>query len=209
MNRRAFLTISSFGVFGLGAVLPGCRHHTRASVLRPDQKDMVGTTGAGAETYKPLVDTAVNNLLERHRGGIQTVGGPAAQPPHICFVGVENRSAEEMGDFKEQLYEHIDGHITNSGVYHLVSKRFVDAALRDTSLRSDELFLPKNRRAFAQSLEQQGQPVDYLLFAKVTSGTTRKGRDMQRDYVLTLELVNVQTGEYDKESATIRKKYDR
>jgi hypothetical protein len=32
---------------------------------------------------------------------------------------------------------------------------------------------------------------------------------MQRDYVLTLEMVNVQTGDYDKETAMIRKKYDR
>ena len=210
MNRREFVARTSQGVVGLGLMgFWGCRHHTRAKVLRPDQPDMVGTTGAGAETYKPLVDTAVTNLLERHRSGIQVAGGPAPQPPRICFVAVENRSAEEMCDFKEQLYEHIDGQIGQSGVYHLTSKRFVDAALRDTSLRPDELFLPKNRRSFAQALEQQGEPVDYLLFAKLTSGTTRKGRDMQRDYVLTLELVNVSTGEYDKESAKIRKKYDR
>ena len=210
MNRREFVTHIAQVILGIGLISSwGCRHHTRAKVLRPDKPDMVGTTGAGAETYKPLVDTAVTNLLERHRSGIQVASAPAPQPPRICFVAVENRSAEEMGDFKEQLYEHIDGHIVQSGVYHLISKRFVDAALRDTSLRPDELFPPKNRRAFAQALEQQGQPVDYLLFAKITSGTTRKGRDMQRDYVLTLELVNVETGEYDKESAIIRKKYDR
>jgi hypothetical protein len=177
--------------------------------MRPDKRDMVGTTGAGAETFRPLVEDAVCKLLARHSTGVQSVGHPNQTPMKICFVGVENRSAEEIGDFKEQIYEHIDVHIEQSHVYHPISKRFVDAALRDTALRPDELFVPRNMRTFASSLEQMGQPVDYLLFAKVTSGTTRKGHDMQRDYVLTLEMVNVQTGDYDKETAMIRKKYDR
>lgn len=209
MDRRRFVSQSLLALVGLGPVLTGCRHATHAKVLRPDKPDMVGTTGAGAETFKPLVDGAVSRLLGRHARGIQTVGAPAPEPLRICFVGVENRSAEEIGDFKEQIYEHIDAHLDTSRVYQSVSKRFVDAALRDTHLRADELFLPKNMRAFAASLEQQGQPVDYLLFAKITSGTTRKGHDMQRDYMLTLEMVNVNTGDYDKESATIRKKYGR
>jgi len=209
MTARPFIGLVSAVAVGLSMMGTGCRHRTHAQVLRPDKKDMVGTTGAGAETFKPLVDTAVCTLLERHASGIQSVGAPPAGPMRICFIGVENKSAEEIGDFKEQIYEHIDTHIEHSHVYHPISKRFVDAALRDTRLRSDELFLPKNMRAFAASLEQQGQPVDYLLYAKITSGTTRKGHDMQRDYVLTMELVNVRTGDYDKESAMIRKKYDR
>lgn len=209
MHARSFIGLLSAVALSLSMIGTGCRHHTHAKVLRPDKKDMVGTTGAGAETFKPLVDTAVCSLLDRHASGIQSVGTPPAGPMRICFIGVENKSAEEIGDFKEQIYEHIDEHIEHSHVYHPISKRYVDAALRDTRLRPDELFLPKNMRAFAASLEQQGQPVDYLLYAKITSGTTRKGHDMQRDYVLTLELVNVQTGDYDKESAMIRKKYDR
>ena len=210
IDRRRFVSQTLVGVFGLSPlVAAGCRHATHAKVLRPDQPDMVGTTGAGAETFKPLVDGAVSKLLARHTHGIQTVGAPTPEPLRICFVGVENRSAEEIGDFKEQIYEHIDTHIENSHAYRPVSKRFVDAALRETHLRPDELFLPKNMRRFAASLEQQGQPVDFLLFAKITSGTTRKREDMQRDYLLTLEMVNVKSGDYDKESAAIRKKYDR
>jgi hypothetical protein len=56
-------------------------------------------------------------------------------------------------------------------------------------------------------MEQQGQPVDYLLYATITSGTTRENRDYQRDYMLTLELVDVATGKYDKQSAAISKGY--
>ena len=36
------------------------------------------------------------------------------QPKRICFVAVENKSAEEIGDFKDQLYQIIDLHIVNS-----------------------------------------------------------------------------------------------
>ena len=45
------------------------------------------------------------------------------------------------------------------------------------------------------------------MFGKLTSGTTESNHDYQRDYLLTLELVNVQTGHYDKEAAKIRKGY--
>jgi hypothetical protein len=56
-------------------------------------------------------------------------------------------------------------------------------------------------------LEQQGQPIDYLLYATLTSGTTQSGKDYQRDYLLTLEMIDTRTGDYDKESAMLRKGY--
>ena len=51
------------------------------------------------------------------------------------------------------------------------------------------------------------QPFDYLLYAKLTSGTTQQNGDYQRDYLLTLELVNIHNGEFLKESAKLRKGY--
>jgi len=42
----------------------------------------------------------------------------------------------------------------------------------------------------------------------VTSGTTRSNANYQREYLLTLEMVNVHNGQYAKESATIVKKYN-
>jgi hypothetical protein len=62
-------------------------------------------------------------------------------------------------------------------------------------------------RTFADHMEQQGQPIDYLLYATITSGTTQQNRDYQRDYLLTLELVEVGTGNYDKQSAELSKGY--
>ena len=77
----------------------------------------------------------------------------------------------------------------------------------ETRLRCDQLLVPQNQRIFAAAMEQMSQPFDFLLFAKLTSGTTHVNKDYQRDYLLTLELVNVHTGQFDKESQEISKGY--
>ena len=174
---------------------------------------MVGSHQAGAETFRPLTEEAVAKLLGRHCQPFQQasyVGGPEQIPPpgmRVCFVCVENKSAEEIGDFKEQLYQIIDTKILESQTFQSISKRYVDAALRETRLRPDSLFIPQNMRTFTAFLEQQGQPFDYLLYATITSGTTRENQEYQRDYLLTLEMVNVHNGEYDKQSASLSKTY--
>ncbi len=207
MDRRHFL---GFALVGLGGMAAGCRGRQTAQIKNPYEPDMVGSHVAGAETYKPLVDTAVANLLARHSGGVHPAGFAEGQPGplRICFVGVENRSAEEIGDFKEQLYQQIDTRIVQSQVYQPISRRFVEAGLRQTRYRPDDLFIPENMRTFTGVMEQMGQPFDYLLFATLTSGTTRSNKDYQRDYVLTLEMVDVRNGRSDKESAEISKGYN-
>jgi hypothetical protein len=154
------------------------------------------------------MDEAVGNLLGRHMMARQS--GPNGQtlpPLRICFVGVENKSIEEIGDFKDQIYEQIDQKILESHVFQPISKRFVDAGLMQTRLRPDMLMVPQNQRMFLSVMEQQGQPFDYLLYATITSGTTRENKDYQRDYLLTMELVDIHNGQYDKESATLSKGY--
>lgn len=214
MDRRTFLNCCwAVGASAAGTLtFAGCRGHQYAHVLSPEQNDMVGSHEAGAETFNPLIDTAVAQLLGRQATGFQSASFNPAQPtpagpPAICFVGVENKSAEEIGDFKDQIYQQIDTRIVQSGSFRAISKRFVDAGLSQTRLRPDSLFVPANMRAFAESLEQMGQPFDYLLYATITSGTTQNNGSYQRDYLLTLEVVNVQNGAYDKESAMIRKGY--
>ena len=210
MDRRRFL---GFTLPGLAALAVGCRGKQFARVSQPGEADMVGSHQAGAETFKPLTEEAVAKLLGRHLSQVHPVshvGGPEQILPQglrVCFVGVENKSAEEIGDFKEQLYQVIDTKILESGVFQPVSKRYVDAALRETRLRPDSLFIPQNMRTFTAFLEQQGQPFDFLLYAVITSGTTRENHEFQRDYLLTLELVNVHNGQQDKQSATISKTY--
>ncbi len=215
MNRRTFLfkTVAAGAGTSLGMLLTGCRSHQFAHVLKPGQDDMVGSHEAGAETFTPLVNEAVARLLGRCTETIQPVSHSTELAPAgrlaICFVGVENKSIEELGDFKEQLYQLIDTQIVQSEVFHPISRRYVDVGLRQTRMRPDELMIPSNMNAFAAAMEQMGQPFDYLLYATITSGTTQSNRSYQRDYLLTLEMVDVHTGESKKESAKLRKGYHR
>lgn len=205
--------------------MAGCASRQYGHLLASNDKDMVGSHAAGSATWNPLVDEAVAKLLGRCPTSIQPVmfqepdaaimaGQPvgsalAGSPSTVCFVGIENSGIEELVDFREQLYERIDGQINLADSFRCVSRRVVDAALLETRLRPDSLFLPHNRDMFAASLGQHGTPVDYLLFAKITTGTTDRNKSSQRDYMLTLEMVNVHTGEYLKESAEIRKGYSK
>src|SRR5262245_27578182 len=107
MLRRDFLA-------GAAVLVAGCKSTKYARVLKPGEREMVGSHQAGQETFRPLVDEAVTKLVSRHAQPpqMQQVSmGPELLPPpkmRVCFVCVENRTAEEIGDFKEQIYECID-----------------------------------------------------------------------------------------------------
>jgi len=211
------------------ALFSGCANHRYAHIMKDDAIDMVGSHDAGAAVWNPLVDESVARLLSRCPPSIQQTGfspetmvdpatglSVAAAPPiqpgppgvsTICFVGIENKSAEDLNDFKDQIYERIDSQINGAPQFRSVSRRLVDAALLETRLRPDSLFLPGNRELFAASLGRQGMPIDTLMYATITSGTTDRNSSSQRDYLLTLEMVNLHNGEYVKESAKIRKGY--
>jgi hypothetical protein len=83
----------------------------------------------------------------------------------------------------------------------------LDAALLETRLRPDSLMLPGNREVFAAALGRHGTPIDTLMYATITSGSTDRNHSTQRDYELTIEMVNLHDGQYVKESAKIRKGY--
>ena len=212
MKRRSFL---QFGLTAAGSLflLAGCKSGQQfARVIKPGEKEMVGSHQAGQETFRPLVDEAVGKLMARHDAPhfTQQVSHQEALPPpkqSVCFVGVCNQSAEEIGDFKEQLYEAIDTRLRDCGSFSSISRQYVDAGLRELRLRPDDLFIPQNMRSFVAVMEQQGQPMQYLLFAKLTSGTTRQNQNYQRDYQLVLELVDIQTGQSDKQTAELSKGY--
>ena len=231
-EKRRFLLIGAcVAIAGLTLGLAtGCRSGQYGHLLAAQDVDLVGSHEAGAATWNPLVDSSVAQLLGRCPPVGETIpgtfaaipddlGGTPAQtvshvapPPatgmaRVCFVGIENKSAEEMVDFKDQLYERIDSQINHSQSFRCISRRMVDAALIQTRMRPDQLFMPGNRDLFAATLGKLGAPVDHLLFATITSGTTDRNRSTQRDYVLTLEMVNLHTGDFVKESAKIRKGY--
>jgi len=212
MDRRTFLSfVGSLAGATCTGLLVGCRGHQFGHVIQGGQPDLVGSHAAGAEVFNPLVEEAVAKLLERncvvYQEGTYQGAEELPAPRSICFVGVENKSIEELGDFKDQIYQQIDTLLVQSQVFQPISRRMMDAALRETRLRPDALLIPENMRMFAGVLEQQGQPLHFLLYATITSGTTVRNASEQRDYLLTLEMINVQTGAYDKQSAEISKGY--
>jgi len=218
-NSHRFLSFALLFVASLGCA------SQYGHILADNDTDLVGSHSAGAATWNPLVDQAVTKLLSRCPSPIKTVhftdsntqtlqadsvGSALADgTATVCFIGVENKSAEEIGDFKDQLYERIDMQVNNTDAFRGISRRLVDAALLETRLRPDSLFLPGNRDLFATALGRQGTPVDYLLYATITSGTTDRNQTSQRNYLLTLELVNLSSGDAIKESAEIRKGYSK
>ena len=210
--RRQFLQNGALGLLGFGLLLEtGCRSNQTAEVMKPGDKSLVGSHTAGAEVYEPLIDESVSALLARHAQGIQPAGftqGATAGPPRICFVGVENKTSEELGDFKDQIFEQIDARILHSQVYQAVSRRYVQAGLTQCRLRPDDLLIPQNMQMFTNMMEQMKQPFDYLIYATLTSGTTRANADYQRTYLLTLEMINVHNGQADKELKELTKKYN-
>ena len=190
-------------------IFTGCRGFQYGHLVRPDKQDLVGSHAAGSEVYKPLVEESVAKLLgaceAQPVGRLSPEGFP--QPAQVCFVGVENCSAEELADFHEHLYELIDARISQSPNFAPLTRRAVSAALEETRLRPESLLVPDNMQLFTSVLGRGGQPVDYLLFAKLTSGTTERNASSQRDYLLTLEMVDTRTSTSHKQQAEIRKGY--
>jgi hypothetical protein len=191
----------------------GCRG-TQARVMRSGETDNVGSDRAGAEVYNPMVREAVGKLLARAAvEPIQQVAYnnemmPGVLRRKVCFVGLENASIEELGDFKEHIRMAILEKVSESDQFEMVSDRAVTAGLRALALRPDDLFREENMQMFTSAMGRGGTPVDYLLFAKITSGTTEVNRDMQRDYKLSLELINTQTFSQIIESMPMRKEYN-
>lgn len=210
MKRRGFIQLVTCHCATLAAAcLSGCRGKQYAHVLEDDDKNMVGSHTAGAEVFDKQIEEAVGKLLGQQSMGIRQVSHETAapEPKRICFVGVENASAEELSDSKQQIFELIDQKIIESKTFETISQRYVESGMKDARLRPDDLFKPSNRRLFADVMERNGTPFDYLLFAKLTSLTTKSNGDSQRDYLLTLELVDIQTGKNEKVSAKVRKGY--
>jgi hypothetical protein len=210
MQRRHFLGLVGGGIAVLPLSLAGCRGHQHAHILDDNDDDMVGSHAAGAATFSPLVAEATDKLLGQEMAGIQQVSlnEGNVQPKRICFFGIENDSAEELGDFREQLFEIINQRIVEAMAFDMIAREYATAGLREAGLRPDQLYLPNNQRLFAEVMEKQGQIFDYILFAKLTSGTTFSNKDdRQRDYLLTLKLINISNGRMTSQQAKIRKGY--
>lgn len=183
------------------SLVAGCGPQGR--VKTEDEGSLVGAKKAGAEVYNKLVAETVEKLLNQHAA--QAHKGKRMV---MAFVEIENMSAEELSENREAMYEEVDTVIVNSGTYINISRRYVEAALRATGLRAEEIFLGKGRQKFMSVLGENGYTPDYLMWGKVTSLSTDGTNRREREYLLTLEMVDANTGLVEaKQTAKVRKEY--
>jgi hypothetical protein len=176
----------------------------KGRVKSGDEGDLVGSRTAGAETYNALIEDATRKLLNAEAARF-----PEGAVRKIAFVGIENRGAEELGDIRESTNQIIETVIFQAKRYDMIGQRYVSHGLQVTGMRAEDLFLKNGRDQFVSVLREQGQDPDYLLWAVYTTLSTQGEKESQRDYLLTLELVDARSGRLmQKETAKVRKAYN-
>jgi len=195
-NPRPFLLALTF----LAVACAG----PRGRIMSETEAGYVGTKNAGAATFDRLIETTVEKLFQRHKdefGATKTI--------HVAFVDVINKTDRELGPARDDMVQLIETKINHFPGYKTVSGYFVGAALRETRLTAENLFIPKHRATFLSVLESSKNPAEALLFAVVTNVRTEGHEVTQVNYTLTLELVDAVTGANFKETTRVRKAYTR
>ena len=181
----AGLALAALGLGGSGCAGPSAR------MKGEDEGTLVDVRKGGTETYKKLIHDTVVALLEEHRANLQG----AAEKPLVAFVGVENKSSEELGEFRTAMNNEITTALVNSRYYAIISMRAVDAAKRESNIRNiEDLATRANREAFMSVLNRDGAPPQYLLVGSVTTMTSRGNKEKERVYQLTLEMMDSSSG---------------
>jgi len=180
-----------------------CAGKPKGRVKSGDEGDLVGSKTAGAETYNVLIADATEKLLNAEAARF-----PEGDVRKIAFVGIENRGAEELGDIRDSTNQIIETVIFQAKRYDLIAQRYVTHGLQVCGMRAEDLFLRDGRAQFVSILREQGQDPDYLLWAVYTTLSTTGEKERQRDYLLTMELVDARSGRLmQKETARVRKAY--
>jgi hypothetical protein len=190
-------------LFLLASLAFGCSGSPKGRVKSGDEGDTVGARTAGAETYNALIEEATRKLLNAEAARF-----PEGAVRKIAFVGIENRGAEELGDIRDSTNQIIETVIFQAKRYDMIGQRYVDHGLQVNSMRAEDLFLHNGREKFVSVLRAEGQDPDYLLWAIYTTLSTEGDKERQRDYLLTLELIDARSGRLmQKETARVRKAY--
>ena len=115
MDRRQFLEglglLASIGVLNLSI---GCRGRQFAHILNGDDRDMVGSHTAGAETWEPLIQSSVKDENTKKAGAepplkevpTATIGSATAVlPAHVghaleCLATLEKKDPKTVNEAK-------------------------------------------------------------------------------------------------------------
>lgn len=182
-----------------GCTGPGAR------VKSADEGTEVDVRRGGTETYKQLIHDGVTDLLNTVKAQLAN----SSEKPLIAFVGVENRSSEELGEFRAAMNNEIETAIMNHGIFVMISRRAVDAAKRESNVRdAADLTTARPREAFMAVLNRDGKPPQYLLFGEVTTMTSSGNKSSERTYQLTLQLMDSSNGVIQAQKLVeVRKEY--
>jgi len=151
----------------------GC-NNPKGRVKSGDEGDLVGSKTAGAETYNALIEEATRKLLTAEAARF-----PDGAVRKICFVGIENKSAEELGDIRDSTNEIIETVLFQAKRYDMIGQRYVTHVLQVTGMRAEDVFLQEGLEKFVSVLRKEGQDPDYLLTLELTDA--RSGRLMQKE----------------------------
>jgi hypothetical protein len=181
-----------FAIVALAAsfLAAGCAGPS-ARVKSGDEGDLVDVRRGCTETYKELIRKGVLEILTAHRSKL----GGAAEKPVVAFVGVDNKSSEELGEFRAAMDNEIETALVESDLYSMVSMEAVKAAKSEANIGNiSQLTVGRTREAFMAVLNKDGHPPQYILFGQVTTMTSSGNEARERTYQLKLQMMDSSSG---------------
>lgn len=147
-----------------------------------------------AAVSSPAVEQATSEALQELQRLTVLNGKPNAT---LCFLGVSGKG--DLGGLSEAARQQIE----TSSSFRLLEKSAVQAALKESDVRANNLFIPTERKKFVDAL---GEPVDYLLAGYVEKGAVPNdgannsaaqnndaSESAKKQTVFKLELVELET----------------
>ena len=214
--RHNFLCVLALS-FWVMLLSSGCRLQ-EGKIVSSDTPNRVGSHKAGSEVYETVAEAAFAGLIAELDRATSTIeddvqfevrGEKEKKRLKVCFAGVENSGGEDMGDLRENLNETIRGLISQSDRFEIVDERMMAALLRKSGMRLDDLLVSDNLTAFLENADKDTEWIDYILFAKVTTATTKDNSDSEVHYSLNMDLVDVHTGASIRHTEQMKKHYNR
>lgn len=141
-----------------------------------------------AAVSSPAVEKATSEALQELQR-LTVLNGK--QNATLCFLGVSGKG--DLGGLSEAARQQIEA----GSSFRLLEKSAVQAALKESDVRANNLFIPAERKKFVAAL---GEPVDYLLAGYVERGTVPTAgaqadasEDAPKVKIFKLELVELET----------------
>ncbi len=134
----------------------------------------------------PAVEKATSSALQELQR-LTVLNGK--QNATLCFLGVSGKG--DLGGLSEAARQQIEA----SSSFRLLEKSVVQAALKESDVRANNLFIPTERKKFVAAL---GEPVDYLLAGYVEVGAVptenaESSGNSKKTKIFKLELVELET----------------